>query len=202
MSQRTKFPEPGTVSESPEFSPGERRLLLGIAHQSIAAALDGRPLEITPPNLHLAEKRGAFTTLHLEGKLRGCIGYVLSSQPLYRTVAETARSAAFDDPRFQPVAPEEAAALKVEISVLSPLRQIAPEDVVVGKHGLVVTQGSPTRAAPAAGPAGVGLGPRDISVANLYKSRACSRCVATRGGFTSLHRRGLWRGVIPTSGPL
>jgi uncharacterized protein len=131
-----------TASAPPEFSPEERRLLLGIAHQSIAAALDGRPFEIASPSQHLAECRGAFTTLHLNGRLRGCIGYVFSTQPLYRTVAETARSAAFDDPRFQPVTPEEAAELKIEISVLSPLQRIAPEDVVVGKHGLVAIQGS------------------------------------------------------------
>jgi AmmeMemoRadiSam system protein A len=61
---------------------------------------------------------------------------------LYRTVAEAARAAAFDDPRFQPVTPEEAPNLKVEISVLSALQPIVPEDVVVGKHGLVVIQGS------------------------------------------------------------
>jgi len=142
MSQRPEFADSAIVSAPPELSPGERRLLLGIAHQAIAAALEGRPFEVTPPNPHLMEKRGAFTTLHLAGALRGCIGYVLSTQPLYRTVAETARSAAFDDPRFQPVSPEEAPELKIEISVLSPVLSIDPEDLVVGKHGLVVIQGS------------------------------------------------------------
>jgi AmmeMemoRadiSam system protein A len=56
-------------------------------------------------------------------------------------VAETAQSAAFDDPRFPPVTPEEAPHLIVEISVLSPLRAIRPEEVVTGVHGLIVTQG-------------------------------------------------------------
>ena len=94
------------------------------------------------PAEHLDENRGAFTTLHLRGHLRGCIGYVFATQSLYRTVAETARAAAFDDPRFHPVTAEEAPELKIEISVLSPLRPIKPEEVVVGKHGLVVTQGN------------------------------------------------------------
>jgi AmmeMemoRadiSam system protein A len=142
MSPPSEFTREHVACEAPEFSPGERRLLLGIAHRSIAAALEDRSFEIEPPSEHLAEKRGAFTTLHLEGKLRGCIGYVLSTQALYRTVAEAARAAAFDDPRFQPVTPEEAPNLKVEISVLSALQPIVPEDVVVGKHGLVVIQGS------------------------------------------------------------
>jgi hypothetical protein len=81
----SRFVESAITSAQPEFSPQERRLLLSLAHQSIAAAFDDRQLEIMPPSPHLAEHRGAFTTLHLQGKLRGCIGYVLSTQPLYRT---------------------------------------------------------------------------------------------------------------------
>src|SRR5208283_1627329 len=59
----------------------------------------------------------------------------------YVSVAETARAAAFEDPRFEPVTPSEAPRLTIEISVLSPLQSIRPEDVVIGKHGLVITQG-------------------------------------------------------------
>jgi AmmeMemoRadiSam system protein A len=132
---------PALAREGGEYSPEERRILLRLAHQSIEAALNNIPLDLTPPQLHLSQPRGAFTTLHLHGKLRGCIGYVLSTQSLYSTVAETARAAAFDDPRFQPVTLEEAPELKIEISVLSLLVPIQPEDVVIGKHGLVVMQG-------------------------------------------------------------
>ncbi len=142
MSPQSESALPPLTSEAAEFSSQERRLLLRLAHQAIEAALDGRRLDTTPPNEHLAEQRGAFTTLHLRGKLRGCIGYVFPTQSLYRTVAETARAAAADDPRFQPVTMEEAPELKVEISVLSTLRPISPDDVVIGKHGLVAMQGS------------------------------------------------------------
>jgi uncharacterized protein len=130
------------AAEAAEYSPQERATLLRLAHRSIEAALADRQLELTPPNEHLAGARGAFTTLHLNGNLRGCIGYALPNEPLYQTVAETAKAAAFDDPRFGPVTAAEAPNLKIEISVLSPLRPIAAEDVVVGKHGLVVLQGS------------------------------------------------------------
>lgn len=133
---------PTITSEAAEYSTEERQLLLRLAHQSIEAALEERSLDLTPPSEHLAEFRGAFTTLHLHGRLRGCIGYVFPNQPLYKTVAETARAAAFDDPRFLPITLAEASNLKVEISVLSTLRPIAPEQVEVGKHGLVVNQGS------------------------------------------------------------
>src|SRR5664279_1733066 len=124
-----------------EYSQEERELLLQLAHRSIEAALAGRKLDLTPPSAHLGEMRGAFTTLHQGGKLRGCIGYVIPMHSLYRTVGETAQAAAFDDPRFQPVTDEEAHQLEIEISVLSPLRPIRPEEVVTGVHGLIVTKG-------------------------------------------------------------
>lgn len=142
MSPQSDQPRQEIVPGSAEYSPEERHILLLLAHQSIAAALQQRELDPNPTSDHLAEFRGAFTTLHLQGRLRGCIGYVFPNQPLYQTVAETARAAAFDDPRFEPVTLAEAANLNVEISVLSALKPIAPEDVIVGKHGLVIIQGS------------------------------------------------------------
>ena len=69
----------------------ERQLLLRLAHDSIESALEDRELDLTPPSPHLAEPRGAFTTLHLEGQLRGCIGYVFPTESLYKTVADTAQ---------------------------------------------------------------------------------------------------------------
>jgi uncharacterized protein len=130
------------LPETCEYSAAERQLLLRLAHDSIRIALEGGLLDVTPPSPHLAEPRGAFTTLHLGGKLRGCIGYVLPADSLYKTVADTARAAAFDDPRFEPVPWFEVPHLKVELSVLSPLQPIEPDEVVVGRHGLVVTQGN------------------------------------------------------------
>ncbi len=134
--------EPATVMLSCEYSQQERELLLRLAHRSIELAVEGCSVDTAAPTPHLGEPRGAFTTLHLEGKLRGCIGYVLPSRSLYATVAESARAAALDDPRFPPVTPEEAPHLKIELSVLSPLQPIRPEDVIVGRHGLVVSEGS------------------------------------------------------------
>jgi AmmeMemoRadiSam system protein A len=130
------------ATDIPEYSAEERGTLLNLAHVSIETALVERAIDTTPPSEHLAEARGAFTTLHLHGELRGCIGYVLPADSLYQTVAETARAAAFDDPRFPPVSEIEAPSLKVEISVLSPPKPIRPEDVVIGRHGLIVTYGA------------------------------------------------------------
>lgn len=126
-------------TDTAEYSKQERKQLLRLAHQSIRATLQGHKLKIGAPSPHLAEKRGAFTTLHLGGHLRGCIGYMNAGNPLYETVIETAAAAAFQDPRFVPVNPEEAAALQIEISVISPTAPIQPEEVVIGKHGLMIT---------------------------------------------------------------
>lgn len=126
-------------TETAEYSKEERTQLLRLAHLSIRATLEDRKLSTIPPSEHLSQKRGVFTTLHLNGHLRGCIGYVLGSTPLYEAVIETAVAAAFEDPRFVPVSQQEAASLQVEISVLSPMVSIRPEDVVVGKHGLLIT---------------------------------------------------------------
>jgi len=128
-------------SETNEFSPEERRSLLALARNAIAAALAGVALDTTSPSEHLAERRGAFTTLTIGGDLRGCVGYVFPNYSLYRTIAETAVAAAMNDTRFTPVTREELPKLEYEISVLSPLQPIDPEDVEVGKHGLVVTFG-------------------------------------------------------------
>lgn len=125
--------------ESGEFSLEERRLLLRLAHDSILSALEQREISVEPPSAHLAELRGVFTSLHLRGALRGCVGYVLPVNPLYGAVAETARAAAFEDTRFAPVTREEAGELEIELSVLSPPQPIDPEAVEIGRHGLIVS---------------------------------------------------------------
>jgi AmmeMemoRadiSam system protein A len=56
-------------------------------------------------------------------------------------VRECARAAALDDPRFDPVTPAELSSLQIEISILSPLVDIAPHEVEVGRHGLLISDG-------------------------------------------------------------
>ena len=139
------LPRPSPVAvESGESSPGafskdERVLLLRLAHESILSALEQREIPLLPPTDHLAEPRGAFTTLHLRGELRGCVGYVLPVSPVYRAVADTARAAAFEDTRFYPVTLPEARELEIELSILSPPQPISAEAVEIGSHGLLIS---------------------------------------------------------------
>jgi uncharacterized protein len=125
----------------PEYSQDERRQLLTLAREAVTAAVEQRKLDVEAPSEHLREHRGAFTTLHIAGELRGCVGYVFPQYSLYRTIAETAVAAAMDDPRFPSVEVAELPSLEFEISVLSPLQPIDPDDIEVGKHGLVITYG-------------------------------------------------------------
>jgi uncharacterized protein len=138
-----------TVASS--FTSEQRHLLLAIARSSIASGLTksrlgGDPLQDSPPPAAspfpaLTEPRGVFTTIYLAGQLRGCVGYALPVRPLFRAVAETARAAAFEDSRFSPVTAEEAPGLQISLSVLSPLFPIAPNEVEVGRHGLLISLG-------------------------------------------------------------
>jgi AmmeMemoRadiSam system protein A len=136
-------PEAGVASGhefcSREFSPEERALLLRLAHDSISSGFERREISLDPPSAHLAEPRGAFTSLYLREELRGCVGYILPTCSVFRAVAETARAAAFDDNRFPPVTHEEAPQLEIELSILSPAQPIRAEEIVVGRHGLLMS---------------------------------------------------------------
>ncbi len=127
------------VASANEFSPEERTLLLRLAHDSILSALERREIPLEPPTPHLAEPRGGFASLYLHGQLRGCVGYVLPKSSVYRTLAETARAAAFEDPRFHPVTFSEASDLEIELSILSQPRPIAAEAIEIGRHGLLIS---------------------------------------------------------------
>lgn len=131
----------GVASGSFEYSREERAILLKLAHEAIASRLEERDIQLDPPTAHLAEPRGAFTTLYLHGNLRGCVGYIAAVASLYETVAETARGAAFEDTRFWPVTREELPNLRVSLSILSRVKTIEAEEVKIGEHGLVISQG-------------------------------------------------------------
>jgi AmmeMemoRadiSam system protein A len=121
----------------------EQLVLLRLAREALEESVRQHRLsEIAEePSGALREPCGAFVTLHKSGRLRGCIGYVEAVKPLYATVRECAMAAALHDPRFDPVTPKELPALKLEISVLSPMEDITPDKIEVGRHGLLISQG-------------------------------------------------------------
>jgi AmmeMemoRadiSam system protein A len=132
------------------ISPEEKLILLAQARESIAAKLENRKPEFseeTGGDSVLKMPCGAFVSLHMEdtpGKrnLRGCIGRMTAVLPLEETVQVMAREAAFGDPRFPPLKPEEINRCHIEISVLSPMSPCSnPKEVKVGVHGLYLIRG-------------------------------------------------------------
>lgn len=125
------------------LSESEKHFLLDVARTSIEAAVKRIP---SPKSGACPEAvlrpSGAFVTLHRENELRGCIGYLDAAKPMVETVREVAPRAALEDPRFEPVSPEELQELEVEISVISPMKRIRDiTEIEVGKHGLLVECG-------------------------------------------------------------
>ena len=126
----------------PALTLDQRAELLAIARRAIRERARGLQSTGGPsrdPRLQAAG--AAFVTITRRGQLRGCIGYADPVKPLAEAVAHCAAAAASADPRFPLVMPEELAELEIEVSVLSPLRQIAdPSEVQVGIHGLSISQ--------------------------------------------------------------
>ncbi len=122
----------------------EKETLLTIARKSIENASKGQLLPQVKTELPvLKEKKGAFVTIEKHGHLRGCIGYIYPVKPLYETINEMARRAAIGDPRFPPLKEDELDEIKIEISVLSPLKRIKDiKEITVGKHGLYIIKGA------------------------------------------------------------
>ncbi|MBI4978894.1 MAG: AmmeMemoRadiSam system protein A [Spirochaetes bacterium] len=122
----------------------ERQFLLKTVRSVIRARLDKKSIpQYNHAGEHLLTRAGIFVTLHLKnGSLRGCIGYIEGIKPLIEGVVEMAQAAAFQDPRFPPLEEHEYNDIVIEITVLSPLIRINdPDEIIVGKHGLVITKG-------------------------------------------------------------
>jgi hypothetical protein len=130
------------MSDTAGLDENDKRELLRIARATLREYLTtGFMPPGAPHRQSLLEPRGAFVTIHTGGELRGCIGRVDADTPLYLAVEQLAVAAATRDPRFEPLRAEELKDTRIEVSVLSPVRTSAPEEVELGKHGLVVTKG-------------------------------------------------------------
>ena len=128
-----------------QLSAGFRLKLLRVARQSLENFLEcGERIQFPTEIPELMEKRAVFVTLRKRenGDLRGCIGQSKPSYPLIEAVAKTAISSAVDDTRFPSLTLNELPELLIEINVLSPLAPSKPEDVKIGKHGLMINKGS------------------------------------------------------------
>lgn len=121
----------------------EKKELLTIVRKTLENYLNNKKIpdfKITSENLK--KRYGVFVTLNKFGELRGCIGYIEGIKPLYEGVIDNAINAALRDPRFPPVSLKELKDIKIEITILSPLKKIDDiNKIVVGKHGIFIKKG-------------------------------------------------------------
>ncbi len=137
------------MKDKDNLTPEQEKRLLRLARETIKKRLLGEGMDtIEEPDGSLLEKRGVFVTLHKKGNLRGCIGHIIGQMPLWQGVKENALNAAFSDPRFPPLSPEELKEIDIEISVLTPpipLRYESVEELlqklVPGRHGVIIKKG-------------------------------------------------------------
>jgi AmmeMemoRadiSam system protein A len=123
-------------------TPEMQRQLLTIAREALEARVRRTPV----PKPDVSEdhpRHGAFVTIFCKGELRGCLGRLTSDLPLLHLVVHLAQEVADADPRFERVRPGELDEILLEVSVLTPEREIlSVDEIEVGRHGLIVEQGS------------------------------------------------------------
>lgn len=131
------------VEEKNMLNDTQRKRLLQIARESITSYVkEGKRKQFTESDPVLNKPMGAFVTLHEAGELRGCIGNMVGQGPLYQTVADMAVEAATGDPRFQKLSAKEIDKIKIEISVLSPLKKVKNADEIkIPGDGVIVRSG-------------------------------------------------------------
>jgi AmmeMemoRadiSam system protein A len=120
----------------------DRRTLLRIAREAVAAHLSGAPAPACPSGGAGARPGGAFVTLHNNGELRGCIGHIEADEPLGVIICRCAVAACSADPRFPAITARELPELEFELSLLGRLEPVSSVDEIeVGRHGLVIEMG-------------------------------------------------------------
>ncbi|MDP6709044.1 MAG: AmmeMemoRadiSam system protein B [Alphaproteobacteria bacterium] len=138
----------GTASRT---SKAGRETLLTVAARSIRNGVNnGRQSEVRIGTFgpEIEARRGSFTTLKLDGRLRGCIGTLEVRLPLVADVAKNAYASAFADPRFSKLTKAEFPALEISISILGAAGEMRfrdEEDLIgqlrPGIDGLILRRG-------------------------------------------------------------
>ena len=139
---------------SPELTDSEKDTLFAIAKDTLAWCVPGaagamnkkqgpfsiESYTITP---RLKAHDATFVTLKIRGELRGCIGSLAPVEPLYLSVHHNAVNAAMHDYRFSPLRGDELPDITVDVSILSPIRDIPnPDAFKLGQHGIILGKGA------------------------------------------------------------
>lgn len=135
------------MSSSPLWTVEDGRFLIRVARDAIKHyGKTGKYLELNDVDPKYLVKAGAFVTIKdRSNELLGCIGRPYPSGPLIKNVIESAVDAAFYDPRFPPLKPEQADEVLIEVSILTPPVEVKVSDpkdylkeIKVGRDGIIV----------------------------------------------------------------
>lgn len=144
--EQMKIVEHCSGSWNPGLSDKEKATLFAIAKDTLEWCVNNKggkfgieKYELTPK---LKTDMATFVTLKIRGELRGCIGSLAPTEPLYLSVYHNAVNAAMHDYRFQPVGKAELPAIAVDVSILSPIRDIPSlDDFKLGQQGIILGKG-------------------------------------------------------------
>ncbi len=132
---------------SPDLSDDEKRILFAIARNTLAWSLAGKKSSYDFSDYNITEKlqveSGTFVTFKNKGELRGCIGCLVATEPMYLSVHRSAANASTDG-RFwmNPITPSEIPEIDIHVSILSPMQEIASVDEFrLGAHGILIEKG-------------------------------------------------------------
>ena len=122
----------------------EKEQLLAISRATLEEYINkGELYQVSRKDLtaRLKQPSGAFVSLYMGGRLRGCIGNFLPEKALYEVVQEMTIAAATHDRRFAPVEAPELNYISLEISVLTPLEKInSIDEFELNRHGIYMTR--------------------------------------------------------------
>jgi AmmeMemoRadiSam system protein A len=120
-----------------KFSSSDREAILSIAESAIREAVSAPPsVARTAPDIDVS---GLFVTVRVEGRLRGCIGFLEISSTFEETLREAARRTVTADLRFDPIDAVEIENLEIDVTLLGPLVPMTDaDDFTLGDHGLVI----------------------------------------------------------------
>ena len=142
------------MSDEEKFSVEDGKMLITFARENIEYFLkNDRRIPVTDEiKQKFADNYGAFVTLNkfnFSGNpLRGCIGYIEPTYSLYDVIHKVSVSSAIEDPRFPSVSLKEMDNIVIELSILTPPKQIEVNDpeeylqkIVIGRDGLIAERG-------------------------------------------------------------
>ncbi|MEW5951290.1 MAG: AmmeMemoRadiSam system protein B [Elusimicrobia bacterium] len=120
----------------------EKKYLLKFVRSVLEKKLLGKSDFILKSNYNFYVPSAVFVTLHKKGFLRGCIGCLSPHSCLIDALQEYALAAAFSDNRFAPLTKSELREIDIEVSILSPMKEVSSHEEIKPGDGVYIKSGN------------------------------------------------------------